>query len=502
MQLCDSQPMWGVCIYTNGKPMQHRFCFSTTAIASFRILFFGLFASALDAAEPAVGVVYDAPGTHIVPPLSYGGDPAYTSFTALRARSTANIIAEELRLQVSVENWSNVLHATGLEAFDNSSITFSPATSDAHINFRVTSYHYATGLIAADQSIVDFRGNAIVEGMSWGDAVFAKVRDEGELLLGGRVTLEQDSNAEALGIDLADDAKFYLTGRLDVTDRGNDSAVGIRARGRSQSRLLGESRVSDAGNADAILIDLREESTAFVGGKVQIADEGNGNAVIIDASGSSYSLFAGIGSVKNQGNGKAIGVRAAGQSVVDFRGNYSLIETGSGQSILFDLRDHARVNFQGVLKAESSGNGNSAALISLANNASLHFSAGLLENRSRVLNLALSGASTMVWSGGQISSGSEGGMQTPSFVLNDSSTLKIRVRFASLPLGRVQNTQGPITGVLWDGSPFAMNYVRSESATIVLVPEPIMGKFVLAIWWGWICIKRPTSRRAPLACRQ
>ena len=170
MQLCDSQPMWGRCIYTNGKPMQHRFCFSTTVIASFRILFFGLFASALDAAEPAVGIIYDAPGTHIVPPLSY----AYTSFTALRAGSTANLIAQDLRL-------INSRRAIGIEALDNSSITFLPATSDTHVNFSVTSYDHAIGMIAADQSVVDFRGNAFVEGISTADAVFATVRDEGEL---------------------------------------------------------------------------------------------------------------------------------------------------------------------------------------------------------------------------------------------------------------------------------------------------------------------------------
>jgi hypothetical protein len=75
----------------------------------------------------------------------------------------------------------------GVEAFDDATILV-----PSHANFQVTNYHYAIGLIAADRSTVDFQGDATIRGRSWGDAVFAKLGGDAELLLAGSVVLSQD----------------------------------------------------------------------------------------------------------------------------------------------------------------------------------------------------------------------------------------------------------------------------------------------------------------------
>jgi hypothetical protein len=208
--------------------------------------------------------------------------------------------------------------------------------------------------------------------------------------------------------------------------------------------------------------------------------------MIVYASGLSHSLITGSGSVQETGNGNAIGVRATGHSVVDFRGDYSLVEEGNGQVMFFELADQAYVNLQGAMRGTSGGNG-AGSLLRLTHDASLDFTAGLLEFESRgAPRIDLLNRSTMTWSGGQFDFHSLDQQLVPLFALSDTATLRIRVQSFDGELGPVKELQNRLTGVLADGSSFVFDFQRSEGATILLVPEPGLSGLLLATSLGLV----------------
>ena len=82
--------------------------------------------------------------------------------------------------------------------------------------------------------------------------------------------------------------------------------------------------------------------------------------------------------------------------------------------------------------------------------------------------IGVSDSSEVYWSGGTIDFGN----RDPFFGVNDTAKLVIDGYGFNRPLGFVDDLAGRIEGTLSDGSPFAIDFGRAETATIWLVPEP------------------------------
>ena len=412
------------------------------------------------APDTAVGMIYDAPATSVVPALFFEGDPVAGYFIAVRASSSASVhFREDLRVEIAPQNWSTNLLALGIEAIDDSVVTFYPPVTGARPNLRVTGYHDAVGVHARNRSLVDFRGIADIRG-AW-DATFARLSDNSRLLLSGNVRVQQDSNAPSLGVDVTGSAFLSITGKMEVVDDGN---------------------------FDATLVSVSGAAEAYVGGTLNSWDAGNGNAVLIDARNASKTVVVGTGAIRETGNGDAIGVRASGQSVVDFRGDFSLQEDGNGAFAFFELTGQSHATFRGALRGTSTGISN-PPVMRLSQNASLDILGGVMSGEmERTPVIELRDHAVMNWYGGELSFHQGGASLLPRFTLNDSSVLKMHVRNANFGLGEVSALQGRITGSLADGTEFDFDFTRSSAAAIILVPEPtsslLIGVFFVGILGG------------------
>lgn len=359
-------------------------------------------------------------------------------------------------------------NATGVITRSTAAVTF---TSNA----RVSVYHEGThtkGVLATAESTVIFPPAAAAVG-------------------GGLNVLEivQPNGLHAIALESDDFASISFRGRGFVDEAGNGDAIFARVFEHSNMHIDGLVAVKESGNGDTIGLLLAGFGETVWTGVFDLYEEGNGDAFLAVVRSSATADFSGVARVVSNGNGDTYGVRTDGSSKVSLSGDVDLRSSIDRDAVLFDLTDQSQVIFDGRIVASANGRFNSGnkdvAPISVSDDAQLSVVGGAIGFESargrgdvpggplpvELHDVELRERARFSWSGGAIDVTSLGLHVAPTFLVADSSILTIAGRDFDRPLGEVLDTKGSISGVLLDGTPFAMNFDRGASATIRLVPE-------------------------------
>lgn len=312
---------------------------------------------------------------------------------------------------------------------------------------------------------------------------------------GGLTVLDVFERAigDAIALHSEEQAEISFRGRATVDGSTNGDTIVAKAAGNSRIILDGVVEATQGGNGDTIGLLLSENSRAVWTGMIDLSEEGNGETFLADVGGAATAILMGTGSIESNGNGDTFGVRAQGESHVTFNGDVAIRSSIHRDAILLDVSNESHVRFNGRLIAPANGNFNAGnkdiSPIRMSDTAQLQIEGGELlfaSARGRgVVNggpqpvelrdIELRDQASLFWSGGTLEVTSLGSSVIPTFLVEDVASLTIRGSAFNRPLGEVSGLTGGISGVLLDGTPFAVNFERALTATIILVPEPGAG---------------------------
>jgi len=287
-----------------------------------------------------------------------------------------------------------------------------------------------------------------------------------------QIRFHNEDIGDIVGFRTFHESSVLHEGNTEVSNIGNGSAFFALAFDNSEITLDGVSSVSQSGNGRAHGILSAGSATVHVTGQMTVIDEGNNSAELAAAAEDSHITIDGFGELIETGPGLVRALSASENARIDYRGDFTMTQEGPGDAVLLSGFGNSHITVAGDLVITSTGPDLNVIPINLEDNARLDILSGRLAIFGGDFfvgqTIGVSDSSEVYWSGGMIDFGN----RDPFFGVNDTARLVIDGYGFNRPLGVVDDEAGRIEGTLSDGSPFAIDFGRTEGAIILLVPEP------------------------------